>query len=54
MLWEAGKNYNFNTLDNVTKTVRNNMCTNKIWSTVDLKDAKILALYTEIKEVKKE
>ena len=54
MLWEAGKTYDFDTLDNVAKTACNNVCTNKTWSTVDPKDAKILALHTEINQVKEE
>ena len=54
MLFEAGKHYDYDTLDSVAKTVCNNMCTNKTWDTVDLKDAKILALRTEITEIKEE
>ena len=54
MLWEVGKTYDFDALDNIAKTVHNNMCTNKTQCIVDPKDAKILVLHAKIKEVKEE
>ena len=54
MLWKVGKNNSFDALDNMAKMVHNNIRTNKIWSTVNPKDAKILTLCTEANEVKEE
>ena len=54
MLWEAGKHYDFDTLDSMAKTVYNNMCTDQSWNALDPKDAKIVALRTEINNVREE
>lgn len=54
MLWEAGKYYDYDTFDSMVRTVHNNINTNKLQNTVDLKDTKILALHTEITEVREE
>ena len=50
--WEARKPYDFDELDSMATAVNNNMFSNKTWSEVDPKDAKIIALSTEAQELK--
>ena len=54
MHWEAGKVCTFDKLDSMAKTICNNMCSNGSWNSIDPKDAKIIALTTEVNNVKQE
>ena len=50
--WEAGKSHTFDKLDSIAKTMHNNMCSNGSQESIDPKDARIIALTTEVNDFK--
>ena len=50
--WESGKQFDFDSLSNIAKSIYNNMVSNQTWDSVDPKDAQIMALSTEVAALK--
>ena len=50
--WKSGKQFDFDSLLNIAKSIYNNMVSNQSWDSVDPKDAQIMALTIEVAALK--